>query len=213
MNIDIFSVNLCALKCIRPILLCSVYVDFFPLFSSLMIGPQLCFSPTLIQCSFISIQKRTELTNFNDHGIRWKKTRLKPEWGHPIGGKGTQNKKNSQRPLHSPFLGIPQNPQAKQPQHNCNEPSKNSCSCHYCWFNLCETLLTLLSWFYVMCFLGIQNTLFPKIFSRFFFYFRGVPWAPPNKFCCESLNLLQSDGGRSLSDENWSRHLFMNIGE
>ena len=124
MNIDIFLVNLCALKCIRPILLCSVYVESFfsfillpydmylphPPFSSLFsAGPQLCFSSTLIQCSFISIQKRTELTNFkNHHGIRWKKTRLKPLYQGSIRSPSTrkgdskQEKQSETSPL--PFF-------------------------------------------------------------------------------------------------------------
>lgn len=108
MNIDIFSVNLCALKYLRPILLSLVYVEYFFLFFSLMIciyhilsRPKI-HSPLWSNVPSFTFRKEQNLQISNNyHGIRWNKTRhksyIKAEWGHIVGGKGTQNKKNSER--------------------------------------------------------------------------------------------------------------------
>lgn len=79
MNIDIFSVNLCALKCIKPILLSLVYVEFFffillpydMYLPHILSRPKIHSPPPVIQRSFIYIQKRTELTNFKQ--LSWNK--------------------------------------------------------------------------------------------------------------------------------------------
>lgn len=110
MNIDIFSVNLCALNCIRPILLSLVYVEYFFLYSS----PLWYVFTTSSACpKFTPLPPRSNVPSFtfrkeqnlqisnNYHGIRWNKTRhksnIKAEWDHIVGGKGTQNKKYSER--------------------------------------------------------------------------------------------------------------------
>lgn len=79
MNIDIFSVNLCALKYLRPILLSLVYVEYFFFillpYDMYLPHPQQAQNslPLVIQRSFIYIQKRTELTNFKQ--LSWNKVK------------------------------------------------------------------------------------------------------------------------------------------
>lgn len=87
MNIDIFSVNLCALKCIKPILLSLVYVEFFffillpyDMYLPHILSRPKIHSPPPPRSNVPSFTFRKEqnlqISN-NYHGIRWNKTRHK----------------------------------------------------------------------------------------------------------------------------------------